>query len=60
VTLFLFQTNLADFTANQWVTCFQETAEVILNTTAENLGQLKDSVRLRPHKLFFTLYFPIN
>ncbi|KAL9980927.1 hypothetical protein ACROYT_G009569 [Oculina patagonica] len=36
-------TNLADFTGNQWVTCFQETAEIILNTTAGNLGQLKDS-----------------
>jgi len=36
-------TNLADFTGNQWVTCFQETAQVLLNTTADNLGQLKDS-----------------
>lgn len=48
VTLFLFQTNLADFTGNQWVTCFQETAEVILKTTAAYLGQLKDSVRMHP------------
>ncbi|KAJ7377288.1 single-stranded DNA binding [Desmophyllum pertusum] len=39
----LLQTNLADFTGNQWVTFFQETAENILNTTAERLGQLKDS-----------------
>jgi len=35
--------NLADFTGNQWVTCFQESAEAILNTSASEIGQLKDS-----------------
>ncbi|XP_034461510.1 replication protein A 70 kDa DNA-binding subunit-like isoform X7 [Hippoglossus hippoglossus] len=35
--------NLADFGDNQWVTCFQETAEVLLGHTAETLGELKDT-----------------
>lgn len=35
--------NLADFGDNQWVTCFQETAEVLLGHSAETLGRLKDT-----------------
>ncbi|CAN0330016.1 replication protein A 70 kDa DNA-binding subunit-like [Lampetra fluviatilis] len=38
--LFL-QANLADFSDNQWVTCFHETSEVLLGDTAERLGALK-------------------
>ncbi|MEQ2243162.1 60S acidic ribosomal protein P1 [Ilyodon furcidens] len=38
--------NLADFGDNQWVTCFQETAEVLLGRNAEELGQLRETVRL--------------
>ncbi|KAK1883320.1 Replication protein A 70 kDa DNA-binding subunit, partial [Dissostichus eleginoides] len=34
--------NLADFGDNQWVTCFQETAEALLGHSAETLGQLRD------------------
>lgn len=39
----ILSTNLSDFTGNQWVTCFQESAEAMLNTTASDIGQLKDS-----------------
>lgn len=35
--------NIADFGDNQWVTCFQETAEVLLGCSAETLGQLKNT-----------------
>jgi replication factor A1 len=35
--------NLADFSDNHWVTCFQETAEQILGKKADEIGQLKDS-----------------
>uniref|UniRef100_A0A674C907 Replication protein A 70 kDa DNA-binding subunit n=1 Tax=Salmo trutta TaxID=8032 RepID=A0A674C907_SALTR len=35
--------NIADFSDNQWVTCFHETAEGILGHSAETLGQLKDT-----------------
>ncbi|XP_051933461.1 replication protein A 70 kDa DNA-binding subunit isoform X1 [Hippocampus zosterae] len=35
--------NISDYTNNQWVTCFQETAESILGQNAAYLGQLKDS-----------------
>lgn len=35
--------NIADYADNQWVTCFQETAESILGQNAAYLGQLKDS-----------------
>lgn len=39
----LLSANLADFGDNQWVTCFQDTAEVLLGLSAETLGQLKDT-----------------
>lgn len=35
--------NLADFGDNQWVTCFQETAEVLLGHSAESLGELRET-----------------
>ncbi|XP_076024942.1 replication protein A 70 kDa DNA-binding subunit-like isoform X2 [Genypterus blacodes] len=35
--------NLADYGDNQWVTCFQETAEVLLGHNAERLGELRDT-----------------
>ncbi|KAM6907231.1 replication protein A 70 kDa DNA-binding subunit-like [Xenentodon cancila] len=38
----LLSANLADFGDNQWVTCFQETAEAVLGHKAERLGQLRD------------------
>lgn len=34
--------NLADYSDNQWVTCFQDTAEAILGRSGEELGQLKE------------------
>ena len=42
----LWQANIADYGDNQWVTCFQESAEAILGQNAAYLGQLKDSVSL--------------
>lgn len=39
------QANLADFGDNQWVTCFQETAEALLGHSAETLGLLRHTVR---------------
>lgn len=35
--------NIADYGDNQWVTCFQESAEAILGQNGAYLGQLKDS-----------------
>lgn len=42
--LILCQANIADFGDNQWVMCFQDSAEAILGQNAAYLGQLKDSV----------------
>ncbi|CAN9501139.1 unnamed protein product [Ophioblennius macclurei] len=39
----LLSANLADSGDNQWVTCFQETAETLLGHTAEHLGMLRDT-----------------
>nr|XP_046266711.1 replication protein A 70 kDa DNA-binding subunit-like isoform X2 [Scatophagus argus] len=39
----LLSANLADFGDNQWVTCFQETAEALLGHSAETLGQLRET-----------------
>ncbi|CAK9301248.1 unnamed protein product [Gordionus sp. m RMFG-2023] len=35
--------NIADFSGSQWVMAFQEAAEMLLETTAETLGDLKNS-----------------
>ncbi|KAM6960970.1 replication protein A 70 kDa DNA-binding subunit [Aplochiton taeniatus] len=35
--------NIADHLDNQWVTCFQETAEAILGQNAAYMGELKDT-----------------
>lgn len=35
--------NLADFSDNQWITCFQETAEAVLGKGADEIGQLKEN-----------------
>ncbi len=34
----------ASHSGNQWVTCFQESAEALLGTTADYLGQMRESV----------------
>ena len=37
---------MADFADSNWATCFQETAETILDIRTEELGELKNSVIL--------------
>jgi len=44
VYVLCYQMNLADFSDNHWVTCFQDTAEHILGKNAEELGELKQNV----------------
>ncbi|XP_059004156.1 replication protein A 70 kDa DNA-binding subunit isoform X2 [Mustela lutreola] len=34
--------NIADFQENQWVTCFQESAEAIIGQSTAHLGELKE------------------
>ena len=41
-----FQANLTDFSDNQWVTCFQESAEALLGKGADELGKLRAEVGL--------------
>lgn len=36
--------NIANFQENQWVTCFQESAEAILGQNTVYLGELKEKV----------------
>lgn len=44
--------NIADYGDNQWVTCFQESAEAILGQNAAYLGQLKDSNEVAFEEVF--------
>ncbi|XP_071383236.1 replication protein A 70 kDa DNA-binding subunit isoform X3 [Centroberyx affinis] len=44
--------NIADYGDNQWVTCFQESAEAILGQNAAYLGQLKESNELAFDEVF--------
>uniref|UniRef100_UPI00358E7679 replication protein A 70 kDa DNA-binding subunit-like n=1 Tax=Myxine glutinosa TaxID=7769 RepID=UPI00358E7679 len=39
----ILQVNIADYTDSQWVTCFQETAEIILGQTTAHIGELRNS-----------------
>ncbi|XP_020778616.2 replication protein A 70 kDa DNA-binding subunit-like isoform X2 [Boleophthalmus pectinirostris] len=39
----LLSANLSDYGDNQWVTCFQETAEALLGHSAQRLGRLRDT-----------------
>uniref|UniRef100_A0A3Q2PG01 Replication protein A1 n=1 Tax=Fundulus heteroclitus TaxID=8078 RepID=A0A3Q2PG01_FUNHE len=54
----LLSANLADFGDNQWVTCFQETAEVLLGRRAEELGQLRETAEFEEvfQKVNFTTH----
>jgi len=37
----ILSSNIADFSGNQWITSFQDSAEAILGTTAEKLGKMQ-------------------
>ena len=43
----MFQVNISDYSGDQWITCFQDSAEAILNIKTEELGKLRDEVRSR-------------
>ncbi|XP_037544220.1 replication protein A 70 kDa DNA-binding subunit [Nematolebias whitei] len=49
--------NLADIWDNQWVTCFQETAEVLLGHSAEELGQLRETDEAAFNEVFHKTNF---
>lgn len=37
------QLKISDMTGEHWITCFQNTAEVILGRSADELGAIKES-----------------
>ncbi|KAL8562549.1 hypothetical protein ACOMHN_045814 [Nucella lapillus] len=39
----ILQTTLSDFSGHQWVSCFQESAESLLNVKADDLGDMRQS-----------------
>ena len=41
-----YQANIADFSDNHWVTCFQDSAEQILGKKSDEIGHLKDNVQV--------------
>ncbi|ELU09821.1 hypothetical protein CAPTEDRAFT_172916 [Capitella teleta] len=44
--------NVADFSDNQWVTCFQESAENVLGISADELGKLRSENEAAFDKVF--------
>jgi len=42
---FVMSANIADYTESSWVTCFQDSSELILGVTAQALGALKAEVK---------------
>lgn len=49
--------NIADYSDNQWVTCFQESAETILGQNSAYLGQLKESNEAAFDEIFLQANF---
>lgn len=47
---------ISDMTGEHWITCFQNTAEVILGRSAEELGTIKESKAINSRHLFFLLH----
>ena len=41
------QVNVSDYSNNCWLSCFNETATVLLNCEAQRLGEMRDQVRGR-------------
>ncbi|BHF66814.1 60S acidic ribosomal protein P1 [Sparganum proliferum] len=39
----LLMAKISDFSGEQWITCFQDTAETLLGRTADDLGSMKDA-----------------
>lgn len=53
----LLQCNVADMTDNQWITCFQETAEAILGRKADMLGALRGQDEAGFNQIFQDAFF---
>ena len=55
IVLFSFsKINIADYTESEWVTCFQESAELILGIETSSLGDLKNQVTELIHLFLVT------
>jgi len=48
----MLQSNIADHTGNQWITSFQDSAEVILGCKSDKLGRLREESENEFDKLF--------
>jgi len=48
----ILSSNIADFSGNQWVTSFQESAEAMLGVTAKQLGDYKDNDEVQFDRVF--------
>jgi len=48
----MLQSNIADHTGNQWITSFQDSAEVILGTKSDQLGKLREENENEFDKIF--------
>ena len=47
IFLFFFfsKANIADYTDSSWITSFQDSSELMLGISADDLGQLKNTVK---------------
>jgi len=55
----ILSSNIADFSGNQWITSFQESAEAILATTAEQLGKCQQDDEVEFNRIFDDASFKI-
>ncbi|KAK6183944.1 hypothetical protein SNE40_006506 [Patella caerulea] len=53
----ILSTNLADFSDNQWATCFQESAEMLLGEKADVIGNLREQDETKFDSLFQNALF---
>lgn len=55
----ILSSNIADFSGNQWITSFQDSAEAILGTTAENLGRVQTEDENEFNRIFADASFKL-
>ena len=48
--------NIADFTGERWISCFNDVAEALVSQPAQALGELKESVSGFPMQYNFISY----
>ncbi|XP_065846817.1 replication protein A 70 kDa DNA-binding subunit-like isoform X2 [Oscarella lobularis] len=56
---FILQLHIADFSGEQWISCFNETSETLLGISSEKLGNLKETNEIAFDQVFTDAVFKV-